>query len=234
MQTESGSGAFSSPSAEASDTMEEESDTLQMLPNSYLPETDASEEKPKGLRPPKSQQIELAKPKLPLNKSTIAHEAVYAPPKPAAPEEEMEVDLAPFLGRTAAYLLDLIFLTVPIILMIYLGLSAGGRKDPLQWIILYPARGALRDVLFFAFFWFVSYFTLFTWLGGATPGKMIMGLHTIDWFGRPPSFARALARSLYYFLDAATFFIGFLWAFFSANGQAFHDKLAGTLVVKDE
>jgi uncharacterized RDD family membrane protein YckC len=50
--------------------------------------------------------------------------------------------------------------------------------------------------------------------------------------GRSINFPIALVRALSAFLSAAAAFIGFFWAGWSADKQSWHDKIAGTYVVK--
>lgn len=65
----------------------------------------------------------------------------------------------------------------------------------------------------------------------ATPGKKIMHLMVTDVNGRRISFARATGR---YFgkLVSQFFLIGFFMAAFTARKQAFHDMVAGCLVMR--
>ena len=144
-----------------------------------------------------------------------------------------EVDVAGFWIRAGAYAIDVILLSIPIFLMTYFGVSLAGHESPMVWLLSYQGQGALITIMVMWLMWFLLYFTMFTWLGGSTPGKMITGLKIIDWFGETPVLAKAFLRSLMYLLDAALFGLGFFWVIISSTRQAFHDKLVGTLVVRD-
>jgi uncharacterized RDD family membrane protein YckC len=79
----------------------------------------------------------------------------------------------------------------------------------------------------------ILYFALFeasSWQG--SPGKLALGLVVTDLRGRRLGFARALARQGLKLLDVATSMVTFLIAAFTDRGQAIHDRLAGTLVVR--
>jgi uncharacterized RDD family membrane protein YckC len=65
-----------------------------------------------------------------------------------------------------------------------------------------------------------------------TLGKMALGLRVTDEQGCRLSLGRASARFVAKLVSALTLGIGFLAAAFSARGQALHDRLAGTLVLR--
>lgn len=66
-----------------------------------------------------------------------------------------------------------------------------------------------------------------------TFGKSFLGLKITDEQGLPITFSRSLIRNLSKLLSTATLGIGYLSGFFDKRQQCLHDKLAGTLVVKD-
>ena len=68
---------------------------------------------------------------------------------------------------------------------------------------------------------------------GFTPGKMVMSLQVVDArTGGSPGFGRMFLREVIGRLISCLFFgLGNLWALFDRNGQAWHDKMAGTIVV---
>ena len=69
---------------------------------------------------------------------------------------------------------------------------------------------------------------------GKTPGKMLLGLQVVDQRnGAIPGFGRMFLREIVgRFLSGLLFGLGYLSAIFDKSGQAWHDKLAGTVVVK--
>ena len=67
---------------------------------------------------------------------------------------------------------------------------------------------------------------------GATIGGMICGLHVVRLDGRPIEWDTAIVRALGCLLSAAVCFLGFIWIAIDADKQAWHDKIAGTVVVR--
>ena len=67
----------------------------------------------------------------------------------------------------------------------------------------------------------------------ATPGKMAVSAKIVDAeTGGKPSKKQCVGRYFAYILSAIPLGLGFLWVAFDAKKQAWHDKLAGTVVVK--
>lgn len=67
----------------------------------------------------------------------------------------------------------------------------------------------------------------------ATPGKMAVGARLVDAkSGSIPSTGQLIGRYFAYYLSMIPFFLGFLWVAFDPKKQGWHDKLAGTLVVR--
>jgi uncharacterized RDD family membrane protein YckC len=83
----------------------------------------------------------------------------------------------------------------------------------------------------FILIWTAYHIAMWTWKG-TTIGGMVFGLKIVRTDGRAINFAVALVRALSAFLSAAAAFIGFFWAGWSAEKQSWHDKIAGTYVVK--
>jgi uncharacterized RDD family membrane protein YckC len=67
----------------------------------------------------------------------------------------------------------------------------------------------------------------------ATPGKMVISAEIVDakTLGKP-STGQLIVRYIGYFISAFAFGLGFLWVAFDKRKQGWHDKIAGTLVVK--
>jgi len=66
----------------------------------------------------------------------------------------------------------------------------------------------------------------------ATPGKMILGLKIVDAEGKSITWQKAAIRYIGFIISGAVICLGFIWAAFDAKKQGWHDKLAGTFVVK--
>jgi uncharacterized RDD family membrane protein YckC len=69
-------------------------------------------------------------------------------------------------------------------------------------------------------------------LRGTTVGGIVFDLHVVRLDGRPLDWETAIVRALGCFLSLAVVFLGFIWIAFDDNHQAWHDKIAGTVVVR--
>jgi uncharacterized RDD family membrane protein YckC len=91
-----------------------------------------------------------------------------------------------------------------------------------------------------AFYWASSimlvpaYHVLFWSIAGRTPGKWLLGLRVVRGAtGTSPGLLRAAARFAAYTVSIAPLFAGVLAIAFDPRRRAWHDRLAGTLVVYD-
>lgn len=67
----------------------------------------------------------------------------------------------------------------------------------------------------------------------ATPGKMILSLRIVDAAtGNAPSIGQCIGRYFAYFVSIIPLGLGLLWVAFDDRKQGWHDKLAGTVVVR--
>lgn len=67
----------------------------------------------------------------------------------------------------------------------------------------------------------------------ATPGKMAIGASIVDAdSGKRPTTPQFIGRYLAYYVSAIPLFLGFLWVAIDVRKQGWHDKLAGTVVVR--
>jgi len=70
---------------------------------------------------------------------------------------------------------------------------------------------------------------------GATPGKMAISAKIVDAkTAGPPATGKLILRYFAYLASTLPLFLGFLWIAFDDRKQAFHDKIAGTLVIYDD
>jgi len=79
----------------------------------------------------------------------------------------------------------------------------------------------------------VLYYVLFIGLKGQTPGKMALGIRVVGLDGGPPGAVRAFVREVVgKFLSSLILCLGYFWMLWDPNRQCWHDKLAGTVVVR--
>jgi len=146
---------------------------------------------------------------------------------------------ARFGRRYIAFLLDILFLeilgvlaTVPLINQTDQNLA----KILIRWFAMgeISPEGAWLVVLYFlvlALLWSM-YFVGFTATCGQTPGKRIMSLHVVNENGTSVDWDGASVRFFIgYPVSLLPLGLGCYWALVDKNNQAWHDKIAGTLVV---
>ena len=113
--------------------------------------------------------------------------------------------------RLVAYLIDLVILVViDVFLRVALG-SAGA------------ALSIVAGVLYTVGFWYAM---------GATPGKMALGLQIVREDGSQLGLGACFLRYVGYIISGLALGLGFLWIIWDPKKQGWHDKIAGTLVVK--
>jgi uncharacterized RDD family membrane protein YckC len=69
-------------------------------------------------------------------------------------------------------------------------------------------------------------------LRGSTVGGIVFDLKVVRLDGRPVDWETAIVRALGCFLSLAVAGLGFIWIAFDGAHQAWHDKIAGTMVVR--
>jgi uncharacterized RDD family membrane protein YckC len=69
-------------------------------------------------------------------------------------------------------------------------------------------------------------------LRGSTVGGIVFDLKVVRLDGRPVDWETAIVRALGCFLSLAVAGLGFIWIAFDDANQAWHDKIAGTVVVR--
>jgi uncharacterized RDD family membrane protein YckC len=78
----------------------------------------------------------------------------------------------------------------------------------------------------------LAYFAgLWAWKG-TTVGGIVLKLQIVRCDGKPVTFAVALVRGLAAALSVVVLFLGFLWIAWDPDKQGWHDKIAGTIVVR--
>lgn len=78
--------------------------------------------------------------------------------------------------------------------------------------------------------------TVFFWVKYAgTPGKRWLGIRVVDaQTGGNLTATQSILRYVGYFLSALPMCLGFFWVLFDDKNQAWHDKIAGTMVIEDK
>ncbi len=139
--------------------------------------------------------------------------AVPVPPVPSLPAVISAATLprAGFWRRIAATLLDFIMFAIVF----------GMLKSVFHWI-----NGGGMPL------WFAVYNVVMWAAKGTTIGGIICGLKVVRLDDRPIDWGVAIVRGLSAFLSLAVAGLGFIWVAFDDEKQSWHDKIAGTTIVK--
>ena len=141
--------------------------------------------------------------------------------------EDGSVEYVGFWVRVGASLVDTVLvlaLIYPLLIMIYGwgyfdaltdGLVVGKADFLLSYVV--PALAVIL-------FWLTKQ---------ATPGKMLFGAKVVDArTGQGLTPGQSVGRYLGYYVSMLPLGLGLLWVAFDARKQGWHDKLAGTVVVR--
>ena len=143
----------------------------------------------------------------------------------------MEMEKIGFLTRLVAYIIDAIIVGVGLVIIyaIFFGLGgfAAGQAGS---EVTFTAMNAIGLILIIV--WSIGYIIVFWSVKGQTPGKMIMGIKIISTDGSSIGVGKAILRLIGYAISGIVFYLGFLWIIWDKDKQGWHDKIAGTYVVK--
>ena len=139
--------------------------------------------------------------------------------------EDMELEYVGFWPRVGASLIDTILIGVivwPLLTAFYgesYWTSDSFIQGPMDFLLswVFPAVAVVL-------FWIARQ---------ASPGKMAISAKIVDAkTGGAPSAGQFIGRYLAYYLSGIPLCLGFLWVVFDDRKQGWHDKLAGTVVVR--
>jgi len=134
-----------------------------------------------------------------------------------------DVEYVGFWARLAASLIDLVglmFVVVPATILTMSLLSDGWdfAHGSAAFFVNWVVPGAA-----YVAFWVYK---------GATPGKMAIKAEVVDAETRAtPDFWQALTRYVGFFVSVTPLLLGFVWMAFDRRKQAWHDKMARTVVI---
>lgn len=82
---------------------------------------------------------------------------------------------------------------------------------------------------------FILYSLLF-WVNydGSTPGKKLLAIKIVHSEGKPLNYGISFIRYLGYFVSLIPLGLGYIWVAFDSKKQGWHDKIAGTYVIKTD
>ncbi len=136
---------------------------------------------------------------------------------------------AGFVTRAIAFCVDMVVVFLVVILVLgfaYLtGVMVGAGSAKLvseHGLAVFAATAPVLFALYCSVAW--------TW-AGETLGMALMGVGVVTTRGTRVGFPRALLRTVGYVVSTIFFFLGYLWVLVDPRRQAWHDKLARTMVV---
>lgn len=141
----------------------------------------------------------------------------------AEPEDRPQASLVPVADlaeRRIAGLMDTAFLTASFLAFLLIFTSFGGK---LQW-----GKMSLTILGLTFLFFYIQYFALFTFFGGATPGMMLRRLRVVSFDGSAPDSRQLLQRSFGYLASACALLLGFLWSLWDEDHLTWHDRMSRT------
>ena len=145
--------------------------------------------------------------------------------------DRVKSDLADISSRAISLLIDLLVIFSITALVLSTGIYIA--TDNLKFDTHYSLN-FIAAIFFLLMIVCSSYFVFLEGYGGKTIGKMVMGIKVIGDDGGSIDIVKAFTRWAFSFSSALFFFIGFLWVLFDTKSQTWHDKIAGTLVVKEK
>jgi uncharacterized RDD family membrane protein YckC len=140
-------------------------------------------------------------------------------------DDPSELEYAGFWIRLWASAIDTVLVCIillPVMTMVYgtaYWESESAVQGPIDFLLSWVAP-AIAVLLF--------------WVSRqATPGKMAVGARIVDAkTGGKASTRQLIVRYVSYYIAAIPLLLGFLWVAFDSRKQGWHDKLAGTVVVR--
>ena len=164
------------------------------------------------------------------------------PPAPAEPIDEppppVQTKLAPLSKRFIAIVIDGFIVGVFSFAVLFVGgpfaalnaAMASADLDTINGAMAQFQSDALPVNLAVSALYNVALMTLFN---GQTLGKMVFGMRVVKKNGKRISVLDALLRNVLGYMVSQIFLLGYIWAFADRENQAWHDKMAGTLVVEE-
>jgi uncharacterized RDD family membrane protein YckC len=138
--------------------------------------------------------------------------------------------MAFFIDKTILFFISMIVLCVGILALWIGGPSGyggifmdGPAEATASFMLIYFSVGLMMHML---------YFTYFHGTTGQTPGKMIFGLQVVQSTGEQMTTGLAFLRWTGYFVSTLFLYLGFLWIAIDKRKQGWHDKIAGTVVIR--
>jgi uncharacterized RDD family membrane protein YckC len=161
-------------------------------------------------------------------------------PSASPSAEEIRTTPASLWRRGFAWIIDAVVLLVVVGGLLNVAMALSGSKEGSELAGFDGMVTRLHQLeriwipgLFLGGLFAVAYCALSAFLfGGRTLGRAAAGIRLVDTSGIAPGPLRAVARAFLAALSVIFCFAGFWWALFDRKGQALHDKITATYVVR--
>jgi uncharacterized RDD family membrane protein YckC len=160
----------------------------------------------------------------------MATQPVHQPSATSSKEKPREVMVVGFGKRLGAALIDWIVVAF----FSFLAIAVLGVAGAL--VGMFTPGGPMapeRLMILLAFLIGLGYFIIGWARGGATMGKNMLGLRVVRADGSNLGYGKAILRYIGYIVSGLALSIGFLWINFDKLRQGWHDKFAGSYVVRE-
>jgi uncharacterized RDD family membrane protein YckC len=135
--------------------------------------------------------------------------------------------------RLLAGLVDLALMLVVVVTLVVLGVASDGNS-PRASALIADLSGLRSHGLWLLGIIFSAQALFWTFLA-ATPGMLLLGCQVLRvGSGRRLSLPRSLVRGAGLWLGLAGLGVGVLWTIWDPRHQGLHDKLAGSVVVRED
>jgi uncharacterized RDD family membrane protein YckC len=177
------------------------------------------EPEPELLDPATDRYVPVAEPvefEIPLGDAQIEEE----------PPSSLVLGTASGVERVVSGGIDLIFVTLIQLTLFYLTTHLVAQRAsalPQSALVAMGVVGAVMAVGYFLFFWSLS---------GQTLGKLLTGSRVVDRRGRALGFGRAALRLVATLVAALPLGAGFIGLWTDPEGRGWHDRIAGTKVIR--
>ena len=145
-----------------------------------------------------------------------------------APEQEESFSIAGLKQRAAAFVIDILIVG----LITYITIESGFYFMQGEGIGPSELDRVFMPIYMLLFFLASTYFIFLHYYTGSTVGKMALGIRIINSDGTEVGLWESFMRWVGYYVSAVFLLAGFVWSIFDPDSQAWHDKIAGTYVVK--
>jgi uncharacterized RDD family membrane protein YckC len=149
-------------------------------------------------------------------------------------KEGSPVVKASFLSRFFAWFLDGVIMGIlAFVLALIIGLIAGLGASTESSILGFLSGVLILVMIIVLFLFQFVYFGYFWGKDGQTLGMKMLNMKVVRRNGEDLSFWRAAFRgTIGYWISALIFYLGYIWAAFDSEQEAWHDKIFDTWVVE--